>query len=261
MDLMQQDLRTSSTPFFLVSVRNAIEALAALTGGCDVLDVKEPSRGSMGMADVATITSVVEIAKKTRPDVAVSAALGDLADWAGERTIPVISDLDFVKLGPLGQTVTSDWIETWHSIQRRFDEKNGLASAWVAVAYVDSTLAAVPTPETVVKTVVAARDGFDRCAGVLFDTYAKTGRSLFDWISQHELISLANQLHCHGLILAVAGSLHASMLESLREVQPDIIAVRAAVCEGGQRTGAVTADAVRNFATSISSVFETNLHT
>ena len=36
---------------YLVSVRSPEEALAALEGGADLIDVKEPSRGPLGAAD------------------------------------------------------------------------------------------------------------------------------------------------------------------------------------------------------------------
>ena len=43
----------------LVSVRSAAEAEAALLGGADVIDVKEPDRGPLGRADDAVIAAVV----------------------------------------------------------------------------------------------------------------------------------------------------------------------------------------------------------
>src|SRR5579872_3508444 len=46
-------------PRLLVSVRNLAEAESALAGGCDILDIKEPAHGAMGMADVATIAAIV----------------------------------------------------------------------------------------------------------------------------------------------------------------------------------------------------------
>src|SRR5947209_20487137 len=58
----QRDLiiRNPGPPRLLVSVRNVAEAEAALAGGCDVLDLKEPGRGAMGMADISTIEAVLE---------------------------------------------------------------------------------------------------------------------------------------------------------------------------------------------------------
>jgi uncharacterized protein (UPF0264 family) len=45
----------------LVSVRNAEEARAALRGGADVIDVKEPDNGPLGMAGAEAIAAVVDV--------------------------------------------------------------------------------------------------------------------------------------------------------------------------------------------------------
>ncbi len=78
----------------LVSVRSAAEAEAALAGGAHVIDVKEPSRGSLGRADDATIDEVVRVVAGRRP---VSAALGELHDF-GEWP-ECLPQLQFVKWG------------------------------------------------------------------------------------------------------------------------------------------------------------------
>ncbi|MES1213307.1 MAG: (5-formylfuran-3-yl)methyl phosphate synthase, partial [Singulisphaera sp.] len=43
----------------LVSVRDANEARDALLGGADLIDLKEPTRGSLGRVDSAMIGEVV----------------------------------------------------------------------------------------------------------------------------------------------------------------------------------------------------------
>jgi len=68
-------------PKLLVSVRDAAEARAALVGGADLIDVKEPSRGSLGRAEADTIAAVAHAVGGRTP---VSAALGELRDWADE---------------------------------------------------------------------------------------------------------------------------------------------------------------------------------
>ena len=69
-------------PGLLVSVRSADEARAALAGGADVIDIKEPGRGPLGRADEATWRAVrAEVAGR----VPVSAALGELAAWLNAK--------------------------------------------------------------------------------------------------------------------------------------------------------------------------------
>src|SRR5215468_9568595 len=84
-------------PGLLISVRDAAEAEAALRGGADVIDVKEPRRGSLGRADAATIAAVVACVAGRRP---VSAALGELVE-PGSEAVPG-PGLSFVKWGLAG---------------------------------------------------------------------------------------------------------------------------------------------------------------
>ena len=69
-----------SRPSLLVSVRNLAEARAAIEGGCDRLDVKEPSRGPLGKADASVIAEIAAFARNgiaRDSDVSCSVALGD----------------------------------------------------------------------------------------------------------------------------------------------------------------------------------------
>src|SRR3954469_22907203 len=92
---MKAGLRQVSVPptRLLVSVRSAAEAEAALAGGADIIDVKEPSRGSLGMADETVIQDVVATVAGRAP---VSVALGDLADNRAYAALPGVT---WAKLG------------------------------------------------------------------------------------------------------------------------------------------------------------------
>ena len=68
----------------LVSVRSADEALQAVAAGVDLVDVKEPSRGSLGRADWSQTLAILRAVAGRRP---VSAALGELVD--DHSTLPV----------------------------------------------------------------------------------------------------------------------------------------------------------------------------
>ena len=68
----------------LVSVRSADEAQAALDGGASIIDVKEPSLGSLGRASEAAIAAVVNRVARRIP---ISAALGDLDEHRAEYSL------------------------------------------------------------------------------------------------------------------------------------------------------------------------------
>ena len=89
------------------------------------------------------------------------------------------------------------------------------------------------------------------CVGVLFDTYAKQGRSLWEWISRADLKRHADALHQGGRIVALAGSLGCDKLDGLPMLEPDIVAIRSAACKDGVRNGVVVKDAVSAFRTCL----------
>jgi hypothetical protein len=233
----------------LVSVRNVGEARAAIAGGADVVDVKEPSRGSLGMADSETIGAIVRsVSAATVGNTPVSAALGEAHEWLNAEELPELpAGLTYCKLGLSGLARDSNWTAAWLAVRDRFEqhsfqERPENSFGWIAVAYVDWSQAAGPPPEEVVEA--AAGTG---CAGVLLDTYHKDGRSLLDWISVDDLSRLSKRIRAGGMVCAVAGGLRREMVGTLTPVAADILAVRTAACEDGRRTGKVTESAVLRF--------------
>src|SRR5260370_38116743 len=63
----------------LVSVASATEALAALAGGADVIDAKDPLAGALGAVPIAVLTEIHAAVGGAHP---VNAAIGDAADDA-----------------------------------------------------------------------------------------------------------------------------------------------------------------------------------
>src|SRR5256885_15086248 len=63
----------------LVSVRGSVEARAALAGGADVIDAKDPARGALGPVQRDRLAAIRRVGGAARP---VSAALGDADDDA-----------------------------------------------------------------------------------------------------------------------------------------------------------------------------------
>src|SRR5438045_3731812 len=94
----------------LVSVRSAGEVAAALGGGADIIDAKEPSRGSLGPVEQSVLR---DINASVPTSVPLSVALGDFQE--GAAAVAAIAALEltarpagvFVKLGLAG-VFTSD---------------------------------------------------------------------------------------------------------------------------------------------------------
>jgi uncharacterized protein (UPF0264 family) len=240
-------------PQLLVSVRDADEAAAALAGGCDVVDVKEPARGSLGRADAAVLADVAARVQSVAPGRPVSAALGELREWTAETPPFVLpSGVVYAKLGLSGAAGVSDWPERWRGVRGVIDARAERPPMWVAVAYADWQAAEAPPPHEVV--AVSAVES--RCAAVLIDTYYKDGRTTLDHLTPAALRALSESVRAAGLRFALAGSLTATALPRLGDVPCDIIAVRTAACRDADRTGRVCPTATRRFADAVANVFD-----
>ncbi len=243
------------TPKLLVSVRDRTEALAALAGGCDVLDVKEPRAGALGRASWSVIADVVAAVRAHSAfSGSVSAALGELSDWSGSSSddandLEACSQkLDFVKLGLAHQRGNPKLADDFVNVVARFQSGSAASLKWVAVAYADWSLADAPAPNDVLTLMDDLRDTHGvTFGGLLVDTYTKSEQRLLDFITEFDLAELQSDAHARGLQFAVAGRLRAEDLPRVLTIEPDIVAVRSAVCGSGNRMNAVTTDAVAAF--------------
>lgn len=213
-------------PRLLVSVRDADEARAAVAGGADIIDVKDPAAGALGRARDTVMRDIAAAVANVTP---LSVALGELHD---SPAVPPVA-AQWAKVGLAGCRTDAGWREAWLGLRSRL---GGIDL--VAVAYADADRAAAPA----VADVVA----FARAHGVatlLIDTLVKDGTTLLDWLPSSELTALAAQVRDRGMALALAGALRPELLHQVAGVA-DIVAVRGAACGGG-RSGRVDAERVR----------------
>ena len=78
---------------------------------------------------------------------------------------------------------------------------------------------------------------------------------MFDALSHRDLIRLADLVRRTELTFALAGSLRLKDLGVLVDLRPDVIAVRGAACEGGNRSAEVSAACVRRLKAAICELF------
>jgi hypothetical protein len=236
----------SLLPKLLVSVRSVAEAAAALAGGASVIDIKEPRQGSLGMANVKTISGITEHvrgAKSDYSDLPVSAALGETTDWLDDVAVPSLAcQLDYVKLGTAGLAPLDDWPKIWQSVRLRFEVASSSPLRWIAVSYVDWLTCDGPPPADIIAAAAASE-----ADGVLFDTFDKQSGRLFDHVTQAELQALCHACRDHHLLAAVAGRLTSESLPQIVRTTADIVAVRSAVCDASDRCSAVQEESVSRF--------------
>ncbi len=218
----------------LVSVRSAPEATAALRGGADLIDVKEPRHGSLGAAEARVWQ---EVAQEMGGEVPLSAALGELAEATPDICANLASvepAFQFAKFGFSNCAEHADWQAKWEQLIAQLPS----TVAPVAVIYADWKLAGAPQPLDI---LAAARE---HSPVVLIDTFTKDGRGLLDFLPLSRLEPLVQQIHQSGLRVVLAGSLTRRVIQELLPLHPDYVAVRGAVCAGNRR-GALQESRVR----------------
>ncbi len=235
---MRRDARTSvTTTKLLVSVRDANEALAALDGGADVIDIKEPRRGALGPAPEVWHATAACVAGR-RP---VSAALGELLQWRAAPLPRIPEGITWVKFGLAGAGQI-DWRKRW---QRVIGDLPRHVRP-VLVAYADWKRAEAPAWEEVAAFAQA------HVGMLLIDTWAKDGTDLWDYLDAGALAQLAGRCRQHECRLAVGGSLSLATIPLALRCRCEWVAVRGAACEG-DRTDAVSAARVERLKECVSS--------
>jgi (5-formylfuran-3-yl)methyl phosphate synthase len=232
----------------LVSVRSAGEAGSAVEGGAEIVDAKEPGRGSLGAVDPATLAQIADALPDGTP---LSIALGDLATpIAAAHAMDLLRAVArrpaelYVKIGLAGVIdpgAARSVLEAAVGAARRSPLDPGV----IAVAYADHQLAGAVAPAVVLDA--AAQAG---ARGVLMDTWSKHGRSLFAWATRSDVHRWLDGARGRGLLTALAGSLGLDQVALVSALAPDVLGVRGAACEHG-RAGVVSARLVRQLAVAI----------
>ena len=215
----------------LISVAGPAEARAALRGGADVIDAKDPWRGALGPVSVQRLAAIRAAVAGARP---LSAAVGDATSEdavAGSVAAALSVGVAFVKLGLAG--VASEARADRLAVAARRAVETAVVTRLVLVAYADWRSAASLPPARVV--AVAADTG---AAGVLLDTATKRA-PLFAVESPAGVAAWVAAAHAAGLFAALAGGLCGPDLARARSLGADVVGVRGAACVGG-RTGRVS---------------------
>ncbi len=173
----------TDTPGLLVSVRSADEVEAALAGGADLIDVKEPAKGPLAPAEAEVVAAVIA---KVKGKVPVSAALGEWSPNAiTEAHWHLELKLNYVKWGLAGYSPKPGWGEDLLDTRRELP----VGMEMVAVAYADWERAKSVPPAELAK--FAKRFRFK---AFLLDTWGKDGKTLLDFMTPAEVAELIESL-------------------------------------------------------------------
>ena len=224
----------------LISPKDEIEAMEAVLGGTDIIDIKNPKEGSLGANFPWVIKKIKEIA--ALKNLEVSAAIGDL-NLPGTASLAALGaascGVDYVKVG------------------LKVDSEEKAAELAKAVVL------AVKNYNPGIKVVVAGYadfpendladcmkiPGIGMVSGadfVMLDTLAKNkNKNLFDYLSIDELEKFTCDAHNFGLSVALGGSLNREHIKPLYKIGVDVIGIRGAACELNDRNGMIKKEKVR----------------
>ncbi len=242
--------------YLLVSVRDAAEALAAVAGGADIVDAKEPNAGALGAVGLDRFRRIVEAVNGRCP---VTAALGDATDEeavARDAVAYMRAGAGLVKIGFAGtrdarhvERLVAAAVRGASAFERHRPadvitsgenaRSAGDPPGVIAVAYADAHAVAAIAPDALIESASCAG-----ARGVLLDTACKSGPGVCELMATPELAAWIDRARSADLLVAVAGKLTADQLLVVRDAGADIAGVRGAACENG-RTGSVTAALVR----------------
>lgn len=221
----------------LVSVRDADEARAALMGGADIVDAKEPTLGPLSPVAPTTLRSIAAAVPLTMP---LSVALGNAHPQELADIVAAVEPLErrqalFFKAAMM--SASPEEAVGGITVACRLLERRADCPVLIVARYVDEPSDADDLSRWMAASAAAG------ARGLLLDTSRKDGPGLFGSVGPQALAALRREAARRGVWLAVAGSVTVAHMELLARVRPHVLGVRGAVCDGG-RTGRLSAERV-----------------
>lgn len=206
----------------LASVRDEAEALAAAAAGADFIDLKEPGAGALGGLPPARIREIVAALRRVRPELPISATIGDHAAAELSRIeelVAAVGDcgVDYVKVGVAGGNADAQRV----LLGRLAEAVPAVVPVFIADCGLD--LAVVE---------YACRLPFP---ALMADTEDKRAGSLFDCVAVADLDRFVALVRRAGKLVGLSGALREHHLPRLAALAPDFAGFRGALC-GGTRT-------------------------
>ncbi len=211
----------------LATVWSPCEVKDAVDGGADIIDVKDPSKGSLGTPSLEVLAGVLELKPSGRE---VSVAIGDhkIYDPHAPYTAYAASSLgvDYVKVG-LETNSYSEALRIASEVVRAAS-RGGSASV-VLVGYADYKLINSIEPLSIID--LASEAGAEY---VMIDTRLKNGVDTIKHLGLSYLRGFVEKAREAGVKTAVAGGLRIEHAEILAKLGFDVVGFRTALCVGGR---------------------------
>ncbi|PAQ04929.1 (5-formylfuran-3-yl)methyl phosphate synthase [Mesorhizobium temperatum] len=211
----------------LASVTGVDEAEIALSGGVDIVDLKDPKAGALGAVSTQTIRRTISLIAGRAP---VSAVCGDLP--MEPETIRAKAEeiaatgVDYVKIGFFPSANAAACAAALEPVAAR--------TKLIAVLFADLA----PDFELLPKFAK------HRFHGAMVDTANKANGRLLDHLPPERIPEFIDRAKSLGLIAGLSGSLEAPDIPRLLPFAPDFLGFRGALCGHSGRVGSISAEAV-----------------
>ncbi|MCW4046724.1 MAG: hypothetical protein NWE99_04070 [Candidatus Bathyarchaeota archaeon] len=228
----------------LISPTDEKEALEAIAGGADIIDVKNPKEGALGANFPWIIRRIRELTPK---NIEVSCTLGEMPSCPGAMSLAALgaatTGVNYVKAGLAGLKTSDAAVNFMQNITRAIKDYNPSIKV-VAAGYADAERAGTVDPLLVPEIAYKAHADV-----AMLDTAVKDGKSLFAFLSADQLRTFVAAAHGYGLKAALAGALRKEDLAAVQALGTDVVGVRSAACANGDRiSGCITREKVRELA-------------
>jgi uncharacterized protein (UPF0264 family) len=231
----------------LISTKDEIETRAAVEGGADIIDVKDPNEGALGAALPWLIKRIRE---ETPMTVEVSCALGDVPNLVGTVSLAALgaatTGVNYVKIGLHGPRSLEEAVRLMQNATLAIKGFDGSIKV-VATGYADAQTIGSVDPLLIPEVARKADADF-----AMLDTFAKNGTKILAFLKDCQLRRFVEETHSYGLKAALAGSLGIQDLENVQSLGVDIVGLRGAACIGGDRLkGKISAEKVNELSAAI----------
>ena len=223
----------------LISVRN-LEEISIVNKYSDIIDLKDPSRGSLGSWDREQILKAINQFK----DKVFSATLGNVEENKKIKDKLLIFDklgLNYIKIGFFQETLSS--VKALIDFVRLTNFKTKL----VAVIFAEK--------KNILDFVLKNSEIFYNAgfSCILIDTFEKKSSNLLSCCSSAFLTCFISKLKHSNLLIGLAGKLQLEHFPTLIKLNPDIIGLRSAACNEFDRKKNITEKSILRLKTHFNS--------
>lgn len=214
----------------LVSVRGKNEAIEAVKGGAHIIDVEYPG-SALGTPYPLNIYAIRE---NVPLDRLIATNIGEkqfVWSTASQAALGVaFAGADIIKVGLAGlkpKEAAKVMGRVVHHVKYWYPWK-----ILIAVFFADDDLRKLVNPINESQGITIK----SKANGVLIDTFDKgKGKGLLDYFSIKEIKSFVNNCHSNNIEAWIAGSIIKDQLKDLWKTGIDVICIREAACEKGQK--------------------------